>query len=162
VTRGMLVRAWVVWWVVGMALWLLLEDLATIAEDVDGAVAAALGASAAVLALSRARPRPGRYRGWSGLWRPLVLLMSDLPQLVAVLGRAILRGERDPGRVRTVSFSCETDPERRAAQIALASFAGSVAPSTVVIAVRPAEDTLLFHELVPREGRRAADPLELG
>jgi multisubunit Na+/H+ antiporter MnhE subunit len=157
-----LVRAWVAWWVVGMALWLLLEDLATTAEDVDGAVAAALGASAAVVALSRARPRPGRSRGWAGLWRPLVSLVTDLPQLVVVLWRAILRGERDPGRVRAVSFSCETDPGRRAAQIALASFAGSLAPSAVVIAVRPSDGTLLFHELLPGEGRQAADPLELG
>src|ERR1700684_1085142 len=68
VTRGTLVRAWVAWWVVGMALWLLLEDLATTAEDVDGAVAAALGASAAVVALSRARPRPRPLRGWSSIW----------------------------------------------------------------------------------------------
>ncbi len=161
-TRSTLVRAWVVWWVLGMALWLLLEDLATTAEDVDGAVAAALGASAAVVALSRARPRAGAYRGWSGMWRPLGSLVSDLPRLVEVLWRAIRHGERDPGRVRAVSFSCETDPERRAAQIALASFAGSVAPSTVVIAVRPPDDTLLFHELIPGEGRRAVDPLELG
>jgi hypothetical protein len=145
-----------------MALWLLLEDLATTAEDVEGAVAAALGASAAVVALSRARPHPGRHRGWSSMWRPLVSLVKDLPQLVVVLWRAILRGERDPGRVRAVSFSCETDPERRATQIAMASFAGSVAPSNVVIAVRASDDTLLFHELVPREGRQAADPLGLG
>ncbi len=161
-TRGTLVRAWVLWWVLGMALWLLLEDLATPAEDVDGAVAAALGASAAVLALARAHPRPSAFRGWSRMWRPLGSLAGDLPKLVAVLWRALRYGERDPGRVRAVGFSCEADPERRAAQIALASFAGSVAPSTVVIAVRPADDTLLFHELTPRDGRKAADPLELG
>jgi multisubunit Na+/H+ antiporter MnhE subunit len=158
----MLVRTWVVWWALGMALWLLLEDLATTAEDIDGAVAAALGASAAVVAVSRARPRPGPYRGWSRMWRPLISLVTDLPQLIAVLWRAVRRGERDPGRVRAVPFSCETDPERRAAQIALVTVAGSVAPSTVVIAVRSADDTLLFHELLPGEGRRAADPLELG
>ncbi len=145
-----------------MALWLLLEDLATTAEDVDGAVAAALGASAAVVALSRARPRPGPYRGWPLIWRPLVSLVSDLPHLVAVLWRAIRRGERDPGRIRTVSFSCETDPERRAAQIALATVAGSVAPSTVVIAVRPADEACSFTSCCRRTGRQGADPLELG
>jgi multisubunit Na+/H+ antiporter MnhE subunit len=162
VTRGGLVRAWVVWWLLGMALWLLLEDLATTAEDVDGAVAAALGATAAVVAVSRARPRPGSSRGWSRMWRPLVSLVTDLPRLVAVLWRAVRHGERDPGRVRAVPFSCQPDPERRAAQIALATLAGSVAPSTVVITVQSADDTLLFHELLAGEGRRAADPLELG
>ncbi len=161
-TRSALVRTWLTWWVLGMALWLLLEDLATPAEDVDGAVAAALGASAAVVALSRARPRPGACRGWSRMWRPLVSLVTDLPKLVAVLWRAVRRGERDPGRVRAVPFSCEPDPERRAAQIALATVAGSLAPSTVVISVRVADDSLLFHELLPGEGRHAADPLELG
>jgi multisubunit Na+/H+ antiporter MnhE subunit len=145
-----------------MVLWLVLEDLATVAEDVDGAVAAALGASAAVLALSRATPRPAPHRGWLRLWRPLVSLVTDLPSLFVVLWRAVRNGDRDPGRLRAVAFSCEADTDRRAAQIALATVAGSVAPSTVVIAVRPDDDTLLFHELLPGEGRRAADPLELG
>jgi multisubunit Na+/H+ antiporter MnhE subunit len=155
-------RAWLVWWAVGALLWLVLEDTVSIAEDVDGAIAAALGASAAVLALTRARPRPAGLGGWSRMWRPLVSLVADLPALVDVLWRAVWHGERDPGRVRAVSFTCAEDPERRAAQIALATVAGSLAPSTVVIAVRAADDILLVHELVAGEGRRAADPLELG
>jgi len=160
-SRAALARSWMAWWVVGMALWLLLEDLATPAEDVDGAVAAALGATAAVAALRHGGTRMAPSRAWlRRAWRPPLALIGDLPLLVAVLARAVRHGARAPGRVRAVRFAAEPDPERRAAQAALATVAGSLAPSTVVIAVR--DDELVVHELVPREGREAADPLELG
>ena len=160
-SRGTLVRAWVAWWVLGMALWLLLEDLATTAEDVVGAVAAAIGATMAVAALRHSGPRVAGSRAWlRHAWRPLAALVGDLPLLVVALARAVRRGERNPGRVRTIRFTCDESADRRAAQIALATVAGSFAPSSVVIAVR--DDELVFHELVPRTSRRAADPLELG
>ncbi len=144
-----------------MALWLLLEDLATLAEDLDGAVAAAIGASAAVTALRHGGPRISGCGGWlRGAWRPFAALVRDIPLLVAALARAIGRGERDPGRVRAISFSCAESADRRAGRTALATVAGSLAPSAVVIAVR--DDELIFHELVPRDDRRAGDPLGLG
>jgi hypothetical protein len=46
--------------------------------------------------------------------------------------------------------------------VAIASIAGSVAPSTVIVAVDEADGQLIFHELTAREGRERADPLELG
>ncbi|HTU28729.1 MAG TPA: hypothetical protein VMF07_05065 [Solirubrobacteraceae bacterium] len=160
-SRAALARTWLVWWVLGMALWLLLEDLATAAEDVDGAVAAAIGATAAVAALRHGGDRVAASHQWlSRAWRPPVALIGDLPLLLVALTRAIAHGERDPGRVRTIPFDCEQSADRRAAQIALATVAGSLSPSAVVIAV--CEGELIFHELVPSEGRGAADPLELG
>lgn len=156
-----LVRIWLIWWALGMALWLLLEDLATLAENLDGAVAAAIGASAAVAALAHGGPRMRGSGAWlRRAWRPPVAMVRELPLLVVALGRAIRHGERDPGRLRTVPFRCEPEPDRRAAQAALAAVAGSFAPSVVVIAVR--DEQLVFHELLPSDGRRSADPLELG
>ena len=64
--------------------------------------------------------------------------------------------------MRTVDFSVRADDRARAAQVALASIAGSVAPSTVIVAVDEEGGQLIFHELTPREGRDRADPLELG
>jgi multisubunit Na+/H+ antiporter MnhE subunit len=161
--RAELIRGWLIWWALCGALWLVLDDTLALPELVDGAVAAAIGASAATLVRARSHvqfaARPGSARRW---WRPLVHLVSDLPELTRVLARALAGGERDPGRVRMVQFALDSDPRTRAAQVALASIAGSVAPSTVIIAVDEEGGQLIFHELTPRDDRRRADPLELG
>jgi hypothetical protein len=161
--RAELVRTWLIWWALCAALWLVLDDTAALPELVDGAVAAAVGASAATLVRARSHvqfaAQPGWARHW---WRPLVHLVSDLPELARTLAVALAGGDRDPGRMRTVDFSVLDDDRARAAQVALASIAGSVAPGTVIVAVDVEGGELVFHELTPREGRKRADPLELG
>jgi hypothetical protein len=161
--RAELVRTWLIWWALCAGLWLVLDDTLALPELVDGAVAAAIGASAATLVRARSHVQfaapPGWARHW---WRPLVHLVWDLPELTRALAAALAGGDRDPGRVRTVDFSVDTDDRARAAQVALASIAGSVAPSTVIVAVDEQGGQLIFHELTPREGRERADPLELG
>jgi multisubunit Na+/H+ antiporter MnhE subunit len=161
--RAELVRTWLIWWTVCAALWLVLDDTVTLPEVVDGAVAAAIGASAATLVRARSHVQfagqPGWARGW---WRPLAHLVLDLPELTRALARALTGGDRDPGRVRTIDFSIRADARARAAQVAVASVAGSVAPSTVIIAVDEDGGQLIFHELTPRQDRARADPLELG
>ena len=151
------------WWTLCAGLWLVLDDTVALPELVDGAVAASLGASAATLVRARSHvqfaPRPEWMRRW---WQPLVRLVSDLPELTRVLARALAGGDRDPGRMRTIDFTVRADGRARAAQVALATIAGSVAPSTVVIAVDEEGGQLIFHELIARDGRGSADPLELG
>jgi multisubunit Na+/H+ antiporter MnhE subunit len=161
--RVELVRTWLVWWALCAGLWLVLDDTVAIPELVDGAVAAAIGASAATTVCARSHTRFAAQLGWGRHWaRPLVHLVSDLPELARTLAHAIAGGDRDPGRVRAVDFSLQADDRTRAAQVALASIVGSVAPSTVIIAVDEEGGQLIFHELTPRQGRRRADPLELG
>ena len=162
-SRVELVRTWLVWWALCLPLWLVLDDTLALPELVDGAVAAAIGASAATLVRARSHVQFAPEPGWARHgWRPLVHLVSDLPELTRTLARALAGGDREPGRVRTVEFSVATGDRTRAAQVALASIAGSVAPSTVIIAVDEEGGQLIFHELTPREGREHADPLELG
>ncbi len=161
--RGELGRAWLVSWGLCAALWLVLDDTIALPELIDGAIAAAIGASAATLVRAHSHVQfaapPGRARLW---WRPLAHLVSDLPELTRVLVRALAGGDRNPGRVRTVDFSVAAADRARATQVALASIAGSVAPSTVIVAVDEDGRQLIFHELTPRRGRERADPLELG
>jgi multisubunit Na+/H+ antiporter MnhE subunit len=153
----------VVCWVLCAGLWLVLDDTAALPELVDGAVAAAVGASAATLVRARSHVQfAGRGRWMRFCWRPLWRLVADLPELVWALIRAVVRGERDPGRIRTVPFAVQADARARATQVALASIAGSVAPSTVIVAVDEERGQLIFHELTPRQDRERADPLELG
>ena len=162
-SREELVRTWLIWWALCGALWLVLDDTAALPELIDGAIAAAIGASGATLVRARSHVQFAAQPGWSRYWwRPLVHLVSDLPELTRTLLAALAGGDRDPGRVRTIDFSVRADDRARAAQVALASIAGSVAPSTVIIAVDEEGGQLIFHELTAREGRERADPLELG
>jgi hypothetical protein len=158
-----LARVWLVWWLLCAALWMLLDDTTVLPELVDGAVAAAIGATGSTLALKRTPvrfvPRPVWARHW---WRPWVELVAGLPMLIRALARALAGGDREPGALRWVSFALEPDPEVRGAQVALASFAGSVASNSVVVAVDERRGSMLVHELVPRSGRSGPDPLRLG
>jgi hypothetical protein len=161
--RAELARTWLVWWVRCAALWLVLDDTLALPELVDGAVAAVIGASAATLVRARSHVQFAMQPSWTRhWWRPLVHLVLDLPELTRILAYALAGGDRNPGRVRTVDFSVHPDAGARAAQVALASIVGSVAPSTVIIAVDEEGGQLIFHELAPYDGRQRADPLELG
>ena len=158
-----LVGLWLGWWIICFALWLVLDDTTVAPEMVDGAVAAVVGATAATLTVARSPVRFAPRGAWlRRLDRPLLSYFTDLPVLVRVLARALTGGERDPGRLRAVSFRLEREPGRRTAQVALASVAGSFAPNCVVVAVEEDAGELIVHELSPRSGRAGADPLALG
>ena len=154
---------WLAWWTVCGGLWMVLDDTTLVPELVDGAVAAAIGASAATLTTARS---PVRFAArWAWLrrsWRPLVQFFGDLPTLVVLLRDAVRGGNRDPGGLRVVPFRVEPDDPSRNAQVALASVAGSFAANSIVVAVDEAAGTLIVHELRPTTTRTGADPLELG
>ena len=88
--------------------------------------------------------------------------VTDLPILVGVLARALAGGERDPGKLREIPFAVESDPDARAAQIALASVVGSFAPNTIVVAVDEAAQVLIVHELTPTSIAARRRPAGLG
>jgi hypothetical protein len=152
-----------VWWVLCAALWMLLDDTTATPELVDGAVAAAIGACGSTLVQARTSmrfaPRAAWARRW---WRPWAQLLAGLPVLAQMLLRALAGGEREPGQLRSVPFAVESADDVRAAQVALASFAGSVSSNSVVVAIDEDRGRLLVHELVPDPDRSGPDPLGLG
>lgn len=158
-----LARTWLVWWLLCAALWMLLDDTTVLPELVDGAVAATIGATGSTLTLKqmpmRFVPRAAWARHW---WRPWAELVTGLPVLIRVLVHTLAGGDREPGELRWISFALESDSEIRSAQVALASFAGSVASNSVVVAVDESRGSLLVHELASRAGRGGPDPLGLG
>ena len=142
---------------------MVLDDTTLVPELVDGAVAAAIGATAATLTTVRGPVRFAVRRTWlRRWWRPFVQFAPDLSTLIRLLSGALRGGDRDPGGLRAISFRVDPDDSRRAGQVALASVAGSFAPNSIVVAIDEAAGLLIVHELKVGSTRSGADPLELG
>lgn len=159
-----LVVFWVAWWLVCAGLWMVLDDTVVGAEMVDGAVAAAVGATGATLVYAERllvfRVRVRWVRGW---WRPLAEFVPDLLRLVRVLAWAMAGGERSAGVMRAVRFEVCADEGERNAQVAVASVVGSFAPNTIVLGIDERTGVMLVHQLVASPGdHQSVDPLGLG
>ncbi|MEO6857326.1 MAG: hypothetical protein ABI323_01885 [Solirubrobacteraceae bacterium] len=155
---------WLVWWLICVGLWLWLEDTVVLANLVDGAVAAAVGATGTTLVYAERLVAFDPRAGWAlGLWRPLAQFGPDMRLLTLVLVRALRGGERAPGALRAVRFEPTGGPGEVSARCAVATAVGSFAPNTIVLDVEPAQQVMLVHQLVPqpRDGA-SVDPLGLG
>jgi multisubunit Na+/H+ antiporter MnhE subunit len=148
------VAAWLAWWIVLAALYLLLADSVVLPELVVGVVAAAIGATGAVLVRGQREVllRP-RLRWLRGAGRPLAGLVTDLVPLARALAEAGIA--RRPSRSGFVDVPYDVrgqDPEA-VAHRALTEAFGSLAPNTVVIEVDVQRGVVVAHQLRP-----AADP----
>jgi multisubunit Na+/H+ antiporter MnhE subunit len=163
VTARSQVGFWVAWWVLLAAFWLLLVDTVKAPELYTGAVAAALGASfmTAVRAQRIIAFRP-RLRWLLAL--PVVLPRSaaDMGLLAGALVRRLILRRDVRGEFRAVPFRHGGAGGEDTARRVLTKLAGSFAPNTYVLEVDEARDVAFVHQLVPRPGRRDADPLDLG
>ncbi|MGH2888957.1 MAG: hypothetical protein ACRDNJ_04945 [Solirubrobacteraceae bacterium] len=146
------------------AVWMWLEDTVAVANLIDGAAAAVIGATGTTLVyaerLVELRPRA---RWALGLWRPLAQFGGDMPLLARVLAGALRGGERRPGALRALRFEPAGDRAEVAARCALACAVGSFAPNTIVLGVEEDDGVILVHQLAPQPRDRASvDPLGLG
>lgn len=159
--RGAL-RAWAIWWVLCAALWLALVDRVKLDELLLGVLAAALGATAAVLVRQRRTVllHP-RARWLRGTWRPLLALVADLAPLArALVVRGILRREQT-GRIHELPYDAVGDDPRQAAHRVLSAVLGSLGPNTIVLEIDAERRMLITHQLVPTaDPARSAMPLE--
>ncbi|MBS1868745.1 MAG: Na+/H+ antiporter subunit E [Actinobacteria bacterium] len=156
-------RAWAIWWLLCAALWLAMVDRVALDELLTGAVAAALGATAAVLVRQQRRTLIRPRAGWlrTAWWRQPLALVRDLAPLArALVVRGVLRREQT-GATCALRFDAAGDTPRAAAYRVLTATLGSLGPNTIVLEVDADERTLLAHQLVPRaEPARDALPLE--
>ncbi len=157
--RAVRVGSFLAWWVALAGLWLALDYTLVVPELVAGAVAAGLGAGAAVAARVRFRIAPR----WLRLaWRPAAQMLPDTAVLIVALwGRLVLRRQPD-GSLRVLRFDAGGAGAADAARRGLAEGAGSFAPNTYVIGVDRDADVIVVHQLVATRRRVDADPLELG
>jgi hypothetical protein len=145
---------WLVWWGLLAALWLLLVDNTKLPELVAGAVAAALGATAAAAIEERhpvrLAPRPGWLLG--GL-----RVLPRLPLDCLVLAVALVR--RRPGSFRAIRFRGGGDDPESVARRAFAEVLDSLGPNSYVVGID--EDVMLVHQLEPPEDAASVDPAGL-
>ncbi len=157
--RSGAVRAWVGWWLVSAAIYLVLVDTVVLPELVTGAVIAVIGASGATLVRAQRRVvmRP-RARWLVALWRPIVSYPRDLWTIT----RALAQPAPVRGKLYGVPFAAGAPDARSATRRVLGPTAGSFAPNTFVVGLDPASGLLLVHQLVPSDDPVAdADPLGL-
>jgi len=160
--RRSILRAWLGWWVLCAALWLALVDRTALDELLTGVVAAAIGATAAVLVRQQRRqlilPRP---RWAAGAWKPLLALVRDLAPLArALVRRGVLR-RSETGVVHSLPFpAVEDDPRALGYRVATAIL-GSLGPNTIVLEIDTDARVMHVHQLVPSDDPAAAAmPLE--
>jgi multisubunit Na+/H+ antiporter MnhE subunit len=142
------VRAWLGWWALLAALYVVLTDSRRLEELVAAGVVGALGATAAVIVRGERelvlRPRPSDV---VGELRNVLRWPRDL----ALLATALVR--RPAGRVVEMPFELTGDEARDAGRHALAVAGRSLTPNTIVIAVDEERGVVRAHELVAREER---------
>jgi multisubunit Na+/H+ antiporter MnhE subunit len=140
-------RGWLLWWLVLAGLYLVLADSVKAPELAVGAVAAAIGATGAVLAGSSGPPVRLRARWLPLTVRPLLGVVGDLATLTRVLVvRGLLRGGEE-GTLVEVRFTATSDEPDDLTHRAVTQALGSLAPNTVVVDVDKARGVLLAHQL---------------
>jgi multisubunit Na+/H+ antiporter MnhE subunit len=151
------VLAWLSWFGVLLAFWLLLVGTVSSVERIAGLCGAAIGATAAEVL--RAQGLLGyRVQGRWLLrgWKPLAHVVTDFGLVTLELGRAIVTRRPPSGSFAVIDFpgggERAVDRGRRAWVTAL----GSVAPNTYVVDVDAEEHVLLVHRL---SGRVEEPPL---
>lgn len=138
-------RAWLIWWVLLTALFVVLSDSRRLEVLVVGALVGAFGATAAVVVRAHRdvvlRPRPGQMVAAA---RGLLSWPRDLAALAAALVR------RPPGRIVEEPFDATGEDPESATRRALAVAGGSLAPNSIVVGIDAERGVLVRHELVER------------
>jgi len=155
--------SWLGWWVALEVLWIVLVGTFDTSELVLGAVAAALGATIAVVVLFPGVDRfDGSARWLLPAWRLPWQAVTDTGRLTAALWRRLVLRQTVHGAFRVLPFRYGGGDSRDVARRAAAKAAGSFAPNTYVVGIDERKNAVLYHELVHTSGRTGCDPLELG
>lgn len=151
------VGSFVVWWVLLMSLWVLLDDSIALAELLAGAGAAALGAGLAELVQYQAATQFRMRIEWLV---PALLLPAQVGRDLIVVSRALWRrlvhGDVPEGGFRELPVRFGDDSPEGVTRRALLVAGRSVAPNSFVLGLDRERGVMVVHQLVadtPR-GRR--------
>jgi multisubunit Na+/H+ antiporter MnhE subunit len=143
------IGSWLVWWVLMMSFWVMLDDSIATDELLAGAGAAALAAFFAELVTYQAQARFRMRIEW--LVPALRLpgqLARDTVIVYAALWRRLARGEQPPSAFVELPVRYGDDSMEGATRRALLMGGTSVAPNTFVLGIDADRDVMVVHRLV--------------
>ena len=143
------VGSWLVWWVLMMSFWVMLDDSISTDELLAGAGAAALAASLAEVVTYQAATRFRMRIEW--LVPALSLpgeVVRDTVTVYRALWRRLVHGEQPPSTFadRPVRFG-DDSPEGVTRRVLLI-WGTSVAPNTFALGIDRSRDVMVVHRLV--------------
>ena len=145
--------AWLVWWVLLMSLWIMLDDSLATDELLAGAGAAALAALVAELATYQAADRfRMRIRWLVPALRLPGQVAADTVTVYAALWRRLARGEQPDSTFVTEPVRFGDDTPAGVTRRVLLIGARSVAPNAFALGIDSATQTMVLHQLVAKEG----------
>jgi len=157
------VGAWLVWWVLLMSFWVILDNSIEPDELLAGAGAAALGAFMAEVACYQAATRFRMRIGWAV---PALSLpgrvASDTAIVFAALWRRLARAEEPPSGFRQVPVRYGSDTAEDETRRVLLIGGNSVAPNSFVLGLDAEREVMVIHQLVVNQGEpvSGAEPEE--
>jgi multisubunit Na+/H+ antiporter MnhE subunit len=151
------VGAWLVWWVLLMSFWMILDGSAAPDEVLAGAGVAAIAALFAQWVCVRAGVSFTlriRARWLAAAARLPWAVLRDTGVIMVALWRRVASGEQPASRLRELPFfrNGETGAELATQRVLLVA-GRSVAPNTLAVDLQGERDVLLVHELVPASGK---------
>ena len=148
------VRSWLVWWVLMMSFWVMLDDSIATDELLAGAGAAALAALLAEVVTYQAATRLRIRVTW--LIPALSLpgqVVRDTGIIYHALWRRLVHGEQPPSAFVELPARYGNDTPEGMTRRTLLVGGTSVAPKTFVLGIDPERDVMVVHRLVAQRGR---------
>jgi multisubunit Na+/H+ antiporter MnhE subunit len=143
------VGSWLVWWVLMMSFWVMIDDSVNTDELLAGAGAAALGAFVAEVVTYQAAARFRMRIDW--LVPALRLpgqVVQDMVTVYAALWRRLAHGERPPSAFAEIPARFGDDSPEGVTRRVLLIGGHSVAPNTFVLGIDKDTDLMVVHKLV--------------
>jgi multisubunit Na+/H+ antiporter MnhE subunit len=152
------VGAWLVWWVLLMAFWVILDDSIATDELLAGAGAAALGATLAELASYQASARFRLRIEWIV---PALRLPGQVARdtviVFAALWRQLAHRQEPRSGFRAVPARYGGVDTEAATRRVLLIGGRSLAPNTFALGLDSEQDVMVVHQLVLDEGDTGSD-----
>lgn len=144
---------WLVWWVLLMSLWIMLDDSLAADELLAGAGAAALAALVAELAIDQAAARfRVRIRWLVPALRLPRQVIRDMVIVYAALWRRLARGEQPNSAFVTEPVRFGDDTPAGVTRRVLLIGGRSVAPNAFALGIDPGTEAMVLHQLVAKGG----------
>ena len=147
------VGSWLVWWVLLMSFWVVLDNSIDTDELLAGAGAAALGALMAEFALHQAATRFRMRIGWAvpALSLPGQVAV-DTVIVFAALWRRLAHGEQPSSGFRQIPMRYGGDTAEGETRRVLLVGGNSLAPNSFALGLDAERQVMVIHQLVVNQG----------